>query len=95
MSHFINDAKQALLRYMEIKLETKRLILREIIPSDVDSLFELDSNSNVHKYVGNKPVQNKEEIKTIIQNLRQQYIDNGIARLADIDKITNEFYCWA
>ncbi len=80
---------------MNIKLETERLILREILPTDEDSLFELDSNPNVQKYVGNKPVQNREEIKKLIQNLHQQYTDNGIARWAVLDKNTNEFIGWS
>ncbi|MES2811328.1 MAG: GNAT family N-acetyltransferase [Bacteroidota bacterium] len=80
---------------MNIKLETERLTLREILFSDEEALFELDSNPNVQKYVGNKPVQEREEIKKLIQNLRQQYIDNGIARWAIIDKKTNEFIGWS
>ncbi len=80
---------------MDIKLETERLILREVLPTDEDGLFELDSNPNVQKYLGNKPVQNREEIKKLIQNLRQQYIDNGIARWAVLDKKTEEFIGWS
>jgi len=36
-------------------LETERLILREILPSDVNGLFELDSDPEVHRYLGKKP----------------------------------------
>jgi [ribosomal protein S5]-alanine N-acetyltransferase len=47
---------------MKIFIETERLILREILPADVDGLFELDSDPDVHRYLGNKPVTNKEQI---------------------------------
>lgn len=41
---------------MKIYAETERLILREILPTDVDALFELDSDPDVHRYLGNNPV---------------------------------------
>jgi len=48
---------------MNIYVETERLILREILPIDVEGMFELDSNPIVHKYLGNKPVKTIEESK--------------------------------
>jgi RimJ/RimL family protein N-acetyltransferase len=80
---------------MNIKLETKRLILREVLSTDVDKLFELDSNPNVQKYVGNIPVKDKTEVEKLIQNLQQQYIENGIARWAVIEKETGELIGWS
>ncbi len=80
---------------MNIKLETKRLILREVLSTDVDNLFELDNNPNVQKYVGNKPVKDKLEVEKLIQNLQLQYTENGISRWAVIDKNTNEFIGWS
>ncbi len=74
--------------------ETPRLILREILPSDVDGMFELDSNPAVHRYLGNKPVTSKEEIIQVIQYIRQQYADYGIGRWAIIDKNSQEFMGW-
>ena len=71
---------------MKIFIETKRLILREILPTDVDGLFELDSDPEVHKYIGNKPIKDKNQIIDIINFIRQQYKDNGIGRWAIIDK---------
>lgn len=79
---------------MKIFVETKRLILREILPTDIDGLFELDSDPEVHKYLGNKPVKDKKQIVDIINFIRQQYIDNGIGRWAIIDKKTNDFIGW-
>ena len=80
----------------EIKIyaETDRFILREILPTDVDGLFELDSDPEVHRYLGNKPVTKKEEVVDTINFIRQQYKNNGIGRWAIIDKKTNEFIGW-
>jgi ribosomal-protein-alanine N-acetyltransferase len=80
---------------MEIFAETKRLILREILPSDEEKLFELDSDPEVHTYLGNTPVTNIEQIREVIKFIRQQYIDNGIGRWAIIEKNTNQFIGWA
>jgi RimJ/RimL family protein N-acetyltransferase len=79
---------------MKIFSETERLILREILPTDVDGFFELDADPDVHKYLGNKPVTDKSQVIEVINFIRQQYIDNGIGRWAIIDKHTNEFIGW-
>lgn len=79
---------------VKIFAETERLILREIIPSDIDGMFELDSDPEVHKYLGNKPVTEREQISNVINFIRQQYTDNGIGRWAIIDKKTNHFIGW-
>lgn len=79
---------------MEIFIETERLIIREILPTDENGFFELDSNPNVHKYLGNNPVQNIDQIRSVIKNIRQQYTDNAIGRWAIIDKNTNDFIGW-
>jgi RimJ/RimL family protein N-acetyltransferase len=79
---------------MKIFAETKRLILREILESDLDGMFELDSDPEVHKYLGNKTVSDKNQIVEVIAFVRQQYIDNGIGRWAVIDKRTNAFIGW-
>lgn len=79
---------------MKIFAETERFFLREILPSDVEGLFELDSDPEVHKYLGNKPVTDKSQIVDVIKFIRQQYVDNGIGRWAIIDKKTNAFIGW-
>ncbi|MEO5943589.1 MAG: GNAT family N-acetyltransferase [Ferruginibacter sp.] len=79
---------------MKIFAETKRFILREILPTDIDGMFELHSDPEVHKYLGNKTVTSKEQIIDIINFVRKKYIDNGIGRWAIIDKKTNEFIGW-
>ena len=80
---------------MKIYKETNRLILRELLLTNEDFLFKLDSNPLVHKYLGNNPVKDIEEIKKVIQSIRQQYIDNGIGRWAVIEKETGKFMGWS
>ncbi len=80
---------------MDKFIVTERLLLRELVPTDVDGMFELDSDPEVHKFIGNKPVINKQQVADVINILRQQYKDNGIGRWAVIDKNTNEFIGWS
>lgn len=80
---------------MKIFAETERLILREILPSDADKMFELDSDPEVHRFLGNDPVKSIDQITDAIQFIRQQYIDNGIGRWAVVKKSTDEFIGWA
>lgn len=80
---------------MKSRIETERLILREMLPTDDLGMFELDSNPEVHLFLGNKPVKHIEQSRMYIENLRQQYEDNGIGRWAVILKETNEFIGWS
>lgn len=80
---------------MKTSFETERLLYRELVPSDDFGMFELDSNQNVHRYLGNNPVKSIEESREHISNIRQQYLENGIGRWAVILKSTNEFIGWA
>lgn len=80
---------------MEKTIETERLILRELLISDAEGMFELDSNPNVHIFVGKKPVKVIEESIAQIENIQQQYKDFGIGRWAVILKETNEFLGWS
>lgn len=80
---------------MKIYIETDRLILRAIEAYDLHGIFELDSDPEVHKYLGKKPIKNIQEAKSIINYIRKQYEEDGIGRWAVIDKRTNEFMGWA
>lgn len=80
---------------MSIYIETKRLILREFIETDVINLFKLDSNPIVHKYLGNNPAKNEEECFKYIQDCIKRYKTDGICRLALIEKETNTFIGWS
>ena len=80
---------------MKKSIETERLLLREMLTTDDAGMFELDSNPEVHRYLGNRPVKNIDESLVYIENLRKQYIENGIGRWAVILKETNEFIGWS
>ncbi|WP_179344890.1 GNAT family N-acetyltransferase [Winogradskyella ursingii] len=80
---------------MNITIETKRLILRPIKKNDAKDFFELDSNPEVHIYLGKKPVKTIEESQKMIDDILQQYKEFGIGRLAMINKTTNEFIGWS
>ncbi|MFH7017807.1 GNAT family N-acetyltransferase [Flavobacterium sp. FlaQc-47] len=80
---------------MKEPIETERLLLRELLISDVDGMFELDSNPKVHLFLGNKPVKDIEESLDQIKNIQQQYKNVGIGRWAVILKETNEFLGWS
>ncbi len=80
---------------MDLILETPRLILRELLPSDAEAMFKMDNNPNVHKYLWNKPTQTLDETKSIIEYVRGQYTENGIGRFAIIEKSSGIFLGWA
>ena len=80
---------------MKIFTETERFILREILPSDLEGMFEMDSDPEVHQYLGNKPVREKRQIVDVINFVRQQYADHGIGRWAIVDKKSGEFLGWS
>lgn len=79
---------------MHVFAETERLIIREIVPSDAEGFFELDSDPEVHRYLGNKPIKDIRQAEEVIALVRQQYIDNGIGRWAMVEKSSNRFIGW-
>lgn len=79
---------------MKIFAETERLILREILPTDVDGMYELDSDPKVHEYLGKDPITDKAQAPETINFIRQQYIDKGIGRWAIIEKTSKNFIGW-
>ena len=80
---------------MRIVVETERLILRELEFTDEDDLFEMDSDPEVHFFIENNPVKSIDEITKVIEMLKKQYKENGIARWAVVDKLTNECIGWS
>lgn len=80
---------------MNIQFESERLLYRPITINDAEALFELDSNPNVHLYLGNNPVTSIDEVLGYINSIQQQYINNGIGRFAAVLKETNEVIGWA
>jgi RimJ/RimL family protein N-acetyltransferase len=80
---------------MKILVETERLLLRELLPSDKEGIFHLDSDMDVHEFLGKNPIKTIEEAQNIIDFVRLEYQENGIGRWAVILKETNEFIGWA
>jgi [ribosomal protein S5]-alanine N-acetyltransferase len=80
---------------MKIAIETERLLIRELLPTDDQGMLELDSDKHVHIYLGNNPIKSIEEARQSIERIRQQYIDYGIGRWAVIEKSSGNFMGWS
>lgn len=79
---------------MEI-IETQRLILRPIEDFDAEGIFELDSNKEVHKYLGNNPIKTMDQAKQVVAFIKTQYKERGIGRHVAIEKETGKFIGWS
>lgn len=79
---------------MSIYIETPRLIIRELTADDDQAMFEMDSDAEVHRYLGGKPYTSIEQSRENIAYIQQQYRENGIGRWAVMLKETNEFIGW-
>lgn len=80
---------------MKFHIETERLILRQLQLGDIGGIFELNANTEVQKFVGNKPIKNLAEAKAAIDFVIEQYQTNGIGRWAVIEKETGAFTGWS
>ena len=69
-------------------------MLRKLTEEDVDNIFLLDSNPDVMKYVGVSPITEKEESAKMVDNILNQYKNNGTGRLAVIENESNQFIGW-
>ena len=79
---------------MKIFMETDRYIVREMMESDAPGMLALDSDSRVHKYLGNKTIQSEEQALSTIQKVIKQYEQNGIGRWAIEWKANGDFVGW-
>ncbi|WP_062061396.1 GNAT family N-acetyltransferase [Aquimarina longa] len=79
---------------MKIHIETERLIIRDLENFDAQGIFDLDSDPEVHEYLGKHPIKTIQEAEEVINFIRNQYLENGIGRWAVIDKKTNDFMGW-
>ncbi len=80
---------------MTFYLETKHLILRDILPTDVNGIYELDSNPIVHEYLGKNPITKMSQAIDSIESVRNQYRERGIGRFAAIEKSSGDFIGWS
>ncbi|MEJ7643438.1 MAG: GNAT family N-acetyltransferase [Chryseolinea sp.] len=73
-------------------VETKRLILREILSSDFDELYRMNSDPIVMKYVGNGSTRSEEQMKIELQMLISHYTRKpGLGIWATILKESDTF----
>ncbi len=79
---------------MSYSSETERFYLRPFQLSDKEDLFELDSDSEVHKYLGNNPVTEINQVIVYIEDVLKQYQDSGLGRWIIEDKSTGEALGW-
>ncbi|MBP9793984.1 MAG: GNAT family N-acetyltransferase [Flavobacterium sp.] len=79
---------------MNLQLETPRLLLRPLLLSDAEALFELNKNPEVHKYLWQTPEKDIEESIKVIEYVQKQYKENNIGRFATVLKETGEFIGW-
>ena len=80
---------------MPFPIETQRLLIRELLPTDDHGMLELDTDPDVHKYIGKTPITTIEQAQATIAFVRKQYSDLGIGRWAVINKANNDFLGWA
>jgi ribosomal-protein-alanine N-acetyltransferase len=80
---------------MPFPIKTPHLLIREVLPTDDLGMLELDTDPEVHKYVGKNPITTIEQARETIAFVRQQYIDLGIGRWAVINRADNDFLGWA
>lgn len=79
---------------MDIILETERLIIRPLEATDAPGMYLMDSDPEVQKYVGKKPVSTVQQIEEVIAMVQGQYAQFGIGRWAVIEKVSGEFAGW-
>jgi RimJ/RimL family protein N-acetyltransferase len=79
---------------MKFCIETPRLLIRELLPEDDEGMFAMDSDPEVHRYLGGKTFTSIAQSREIIGFVRQQYQFNGIGRWAVVLKETGAFIGW-
>ena len=80
---------------MKIHIETERLLMRDLSEQDTLGIFKLDSDPDVHTYLGKKPLKTIAEAEKNIAFIQKQYIENGIGRWAVIEKESGHFIGWS
>ena len=79
---------------MKFHIETDRLILREFRLDDAEAMLAMDSDPEVHRYLGNNTIDDIEAIRKTIEHVQLQYEKNGIGRWAIVEKETKAFVGW-
>jgi RimJ/RimL family protein N-acetyltransferase len=69
-------------------LQTERLILRALQPSDLEALFAITGDPLIMQYVGDLTPYSKEKTAQVIQEAQESYRENGFGSWAFIEKTT-------
>jgi len=77
-----------------MKLESQRLYYRELLPSDAEAMFALESIPEVHKHLYDDIATDIQETRDVIAYIRSQYAQEGIGRMATFLKANDEFIGW-
>ncbi len=80
---------------MNIHIETPRLILRELQPEDAEALFIMDSNPEVHRYLGDPILTHIDQAIETIARVQKQYLDFGIGRWAVVERSSGKMIGWS
>lgn len=78
---------------MALKLETERLLLRELSPADATYFFLLNEDPEVMQYTGDRAFTSMEEARNFLQNYKE-YEKNGFGRWAVLERTTGRFLGW-
>ena len=94
LSAFNYFKKYIALNMAQTIIETERFYIRPLVAEDAAGMFDLDSNANVHTYLGNNPIRTLAEAENTIKLIQKQYQDLGIGRWAIIEKSSGNFVGW-
>ena len=78
---------------MKIILETNRLILREFDIQDAKNMYELNLDTEVIQYTGDKAFNSIEDAESFLENYNDYQI-NGFGRWTVLLKSNKEFIGW-
>jgi RimJ/RimL family protein N-acetyltransferase len=80
---------------MHVFLSTDRLILRRLVPSDVDHFVELDADPGVLAFISSGPSTPRAEIEEMLPGLLDEYErSGGLGRYAALERATGDFMGW-
>lgn len=79
----------------DFEFETERSYARRFTFRDVNHIFDLDSDPEVHRFLGNNPIKTIAQAEEVIDKILNQYREVGFGRLALILKDTGEFIGWS
>jgi RimJ/RimL family protein N-acetyltransferase len=75
-------------------VRTARLVMRRLVPDDAQSMFDLDADPEVLRYLPGAPRVSVEEARRSLVDYQAIYRDDGFARWAVIEQATGEWLGW-